>query len=162
MAISQTSTKTTQYTTVHFQSQVAIQHFSGENRDKNTAQNSQKHAISSERKFSFLWKGLWRLPAGRSTTFLPNLSPPTKPSGSDKFDNTFPEFQPNQYHCIHRRTHALWRTSGPWESASLISVNFVYLIYVGAAVFNEKLAPHQQIAIVDFKRVRRFVSTVID
>jgi len=56
MTVSQISTKITLYTVVHLQcpanhhSQAATQHFSGEGMDKNTAQNTPKHVISSEKK----------------------------------------------------------------------------------------------------------------
>jgi len=59
--------------------QAEIQHFSGEDTDKNTAQNAPKHAILSQKSF-FLGKGLTPSPDpspdGRGTLLIPYPSPP--------------------------------------------------------------------------------------
>jgi len=91
MIISQISTKTTQYTAAYLQSpanhhavQTEIQHYSGNGRDKDTAQNSPKYAMLSEENRSFFWG--WAtplpkpLPAGWGT-----LSPTARPQPSLRY-----------------------------------------------------------------------------
>jgi len=72
--------------------------------ETNTAQNSPKHAISSEK---FIFGGLCPLssksasqtipPEGGVHPLTPDSSPLTKPSGSDPPLRPQPEFQPDLY-----------------------------------------------------------------
>jgi len=82
--------KSTSSTSTKSPLQAEIQHFCGDDTDKNTAQNAPKRATSSENFHFFLGR---RAP-------IPYSSPPPPPHQAFQICTCVPEFQPYLRHCM--------------------------------------------------------------